>query len=345
MTEIERNTTLHFFSKEIDDSYIRTLSQYFEKNEESLKDRFRCRICMDGADTIDICNPKNRFGWSVTFHCSHCNFMWFLCKKCNAVDQPELPKKSIRRMRIHDRREYMDQEIAKHDANHRHLANTISLTNEDLNIQEDGFVGNDPFHEEESVILDNNGILQSSVLSEIRQSSILQDEDNRLTAEKKDNIGYALLYRHVSGTYAPYLIKKYWVKNMSCQLMNEDCLLFVEMVSELLRGSRDDNKRLMNLVGKTTTRCQKMLEITSNRVKELENALNKMSALHRQTLHFCNEMTGVDDMLRSSLSSFQSETSHILDDINNALSGQCLNLANVSQSNRSAGSVVSSSIR
>ena len=343
MTEIERNTTLHFFSKEVDESYIRTLSPYFENDEESLKDRFRCRICMDGADTIDVSNPKNRFGWSVTFHCSHCNFMWFLCKKCNAGHQPELPKKSIRRMRIHDRREYIDQEIAKHDANHRHLVNTITVANEDLNIQH-GFVGNDPFEEEESVIFDNNAILQSSVLSEIRLSSILQDEDNRLTAEKKDNIGYALLYRHLSGTYSPYLIKKYWVKNMSCQLINEDCLLFVEIVNELLRGSRDDNKRLMNLVGKTTTRCQQMLQITLNRVRELENALNKLSALHRQMLHFCNEMTGVDDMLRTSLSSFQSETSHILDDINNTVSGQCLNFANVSQSNGSAGTVVSYSI-
>lgn len=343
MTETERNTTLHFFSKEVDNSYIGTISQYFEKHDQSLEDRFRCRICMDGADTIDVCNPNKRFGWSVTFHCSRCNFMWFLCKQCNTEHQPDIPKRSIRRMRIHDRREYVDREIAKHETKHSHLVNVTSVQN-DVNIQQDaGFVGDDHSHQEESLCVDNNGRLEMPVLSEIRQSTILQDEDDRLTAENKDNIGYALLDRHVSGTYAPYLIKKYWVKNMSCQLINEDCLLFVEMVSELLRGSRDDNKRLMNLVGKTTTRCQQMLEISSNREQELENALNKMSILYGQTLQFCNEMIGNDDTLMTSLSSFQSETSHILAEINNTLSGRSLTLANVSHGDGSADGVVSSS--
>ena len=156
MTEIERNTTLHFFTKEVDHSYISTVSQYFENDEASLRDRFWCHICMEGADTIDVCNPKNCFGWSVTFHCSHFNFMWFLCKQCNSEHQPDFPKRSIRRMRIHDRREYIDREIATHDTKHTHLSNATHVVNDQMNIELDGMVGDDDHLEEEMVTPDNN---------------------------------------------------------------------------------------------------------------------------------------------------------------------------------------------
>ena len=187
--------------------------------------------------------------------------------------------------------------------------------------------------------------MEKSLLSEICQSSLLQDEDNRLSPVKKENIRKALLDKKVCGTYAPYLIKKYWVKNMSCNLSNKDCLLFIELVSELLRGSRDDNKHLMNLVGKTSSRCKKMLKISLNRVQQLEIRLNKMSSLYRQTLNFCNQMTGNDDMLRTSLSSFQSETSQIVVEVNNTLSGQSLNFDDVPDSDRLGDCVVSYSLQ
>ena len=321
------NKILHCHTKEVDNEFISSVNEYFCEDVDTLKNRFFCYVCMEGPDRIEISKPNCASNFlPLTFHCSHCRYSWVLCNLCSSDMQPNDPPKSIRRMPIAKRQDHIDEIIRKHQE--MHASEEVFCTQDNEGSENEGIENlhymNDDSDSEDRTIMqvesvhtpnyEHSSLSQiqppdptSQRITELKKCSILSSNDTKLDSATKELFLESLSNVGSKGTLAQTLIKRFWLKNVSCKISDEDTLYFLEVVHELLNGTRGDNERLMNVIEKCTSRYKKLLADKCAELDVLSQSVKMKDKIFGKTMAYIHGIASSDAMVMASFRLFRIE--------------------------------------
>ena len=193
-----------------------------------------CDHCKKIPTNVYYNQSLHEFQYAMRFTCCNCRTFWNVCKCCTVENQPPTFITYSLRQQINGRRLKLNDIISILDN---------SLVSHSLYHEESNVISNESFLSDDNSEHINN---TSSNNIEVMVQDIISNmfETNTILSSFDSSLKEAILERETRKRYPDYLIKKYWLKNLECELHSSDVTMFLRHIRYILQQSRDDNNKL-----------------------------------------------------------------------------------------------------
>ena len=264
-----------------------------------------CPKCEDLPDTLST-QPYELYcyEWSIKLNCNKCNSFWFLCKHCPSEHQI-MNKLKYRKNQSNKR---IHEIYAQYMKDHNSLFHINSIL-----IQNDNISSND-YHSNASDIDISTNEVQNSIDQSL-YDTIEVALSNIFSKTEIDYKPYSQLIHEMEtqeeSSYAKFMIKKYWNKNMYNDISDIDVNLFLRICQKFMKSSRTESEELIEILNLNEQRTNQQIAQYKHHIKLLEDTIIQQNEKLNQTNTCINNQFDIPNFYEHNYIKLPSEIKHI----------------------------------